>query len=347
MIFVEECSMNKFKQSILDLIADTSSNLPPDVRKAIKAAQSKEDPGTRSALALETIATNIDMACDVVGPICQDTGMPTFFIHTPVGANQIEMKQWIREAVSESTKSGKLRSNSVDSLTGKNSGDNLGEGTPVMHWEQWENNDEIEIKLLLKGGGCENKNIQYSLPMELEHLGKAGRNLDGIRKCILHAVWQAQGHGCAIGALGVCIGGDRTSGYEHAKKQLFRTLDDVNPNETLAELEQYIMSHVNDLKIGTMGFGGNATLIGCKIGVQNRLPASFFVSVAYDCWAFRRQGVVLDAKTGEIKRWIYKEDAPVITMGKGSDIPLSGKEIMLETPLTEEKVRSLKVGDVF
>ena len=338
--------MSKFKQSILDLIADTSSNLPPDVRKAIKAAQRTETSGSRSALALETITTNIDMACDAVGPICQDTGMPTFFIHTPVGANQIEMKRWIREAVSESTKTGKLRSNSVDSLTGKNSGDNLGEGTPVMHWEQWENNDEIEVKLLLKGGGCENKNIQYSLPMELEHLGKAGRNLDGIRKCILHAVWQAQGHGCAIGALGVCIGGDRTSGYEHAKKQLFRTLDDVNPNETLAELEQYIMAHVNDLKIGTMGFGGNATLIGCKIGVQNRLPASFFVSVAYGCWAFRRQGVVLDAKTGEIKRWIYKEDAPVITMGKGTDIPLSGKEIMLETPLTEEKVRSLNVGDV-
>ncbi|MFZ4619052.1 MAG: fumarate hydratase [Bacteroidota bacterium] len=338
--------MNEFKQSMLDLIADTSSNLPPDVRKAIKAAQKKETDGTRSALALETIATNIDMACENVGPICQDTGMPTFFIHTPVGANQIEMKRWIRDAVAESTRSGKLRSNSVDSLTGKNSGDNLGEGTPVMHWEQWENNDEIEVKLLLKGGGCENKNIQYSLPMELEHLGKAGRNLDGIRKCILHAVWQAQGHGCAIGAVGVCIGGDRTSGYEHAKKQLFRTIDDVNPNPTLAELEQYIMEHVNDLKIGTMGFGGNSTLIGCKIGVQNRLPASFFVSVAYDCWAFRRQGVILDAKTGKIKRWIYKEDAPVITMGKGSEIPLSGKEIMLETPLTEEKVRSLKVGDV-
>ncbi len=338
--------MNEFKKSILDLVADTSSNLPPDVRKAIKAAQKKESDGTRSAFALETIATNIDMACDNVGPICQDTGMPTFFIHTPVGSNQIEMKRWIREAISESTKSGKLRSNSVDSLTGKNSGDNLGEGTPVMHWEQWENNDEIEVKLLLKGGGCENKNIQYSLPMELEHLGKAGRNLDGIRKCILHAVWQAQGHGCAIGAVGVCVGGDRTSGYEHAKKQLFRTIDDVNSNPTLAELEQYIMEHVNDLKIGTMGFGGNATLIGCKIGVQNRLPASFFVSVAYDCWAFRRQGVILDAKTGSIKRWIYKEDAPVITMGKGAEVPLSGKEIHLETPLTEEKVRSLKVGDV-
>ncbi|MFA6457086.1 MAG: fumarate hydratase, partial [Bacteroidota bacterium] len=260
--------------------------------------------------------------------------------------NQIQMKKMIREAVAESTKAGKLRSNSVDSLTGKNSGDNLGPGTPIIHWEQWENDDEIEIKLILKGGGCENKNIQYSLPMELEHLGKAGRNLDGIRKCILHAVWQAQGHGCAVGAIGVCIGGDRTSGYDHAKMQLFRTLDDVNPVTELAELEKYVMEHANSLKIGTMGFGGNTSLIGCKIGALNRLPASFFVSVAYDCWAFRRQGVVLNAKTGKIKRWLYKDEAPVIPMSKTKAIPLTGNEIVLNTPITEKMVRSLKVGDV-
>lgn len=338
--------MQHFKQSILELITDTAVNLPPDVRRAIKTAQAKETKNTSSALALDTIATNIDMACDNVGPICQDTGMPTFFVHTPVGANQIEMKKWIREAIAEATKLGKLRTNSVNSLTGKNSSDNLGTGTPIIHWEQWENNDEIEVKLILKGGGCENKNIQYSLPADLEHLGKAGRNLEGVRKCILHAVWQAQGHGCAIGAVGVCIGGDRTSGYEHAKMQLFRTLDDINPIPELAELENYILKNADSLKIGAMGFGGNSTLIGCKVGALNRLPASFFVSVAYDCWAFRRQGVILGAKTGTIKRWIYKEDAPIIKMGTDGGITLSGKEIVLNTPISEEKIRSLKVGDV-
>lgn len=331
---------------MLALITDASTNLPPDVRRAIKKAQQKEIKGTRSALALGTITTNIDMACDNVGPICQDTGMPAFFIHTPVGADQIKMKQWIREAIAEATKLGRLRTNSVDSLTGQNMSDNLGPGTPIMHWEQWENNDEIEVKLILKGGGCENKNIQYSLPMDLEHLGKAGRNLEGVRKCILHAVWQAQGHGCAIGAVGVCIGGDRTSGYEHAKMQLFRRLDDVNPIPELAELEKYVLDHVDSLQIGTMGFGGNATLIGCKVGALNRLPASFFVSVAYDCWAFRRQGLILDAHTGAIKRWIYKDDAPVITMGDDGGVALSGNEIHLTTPITEEQIRSLKVGDV-
>ena len=148
--------------------------------------------------------------------------------------------------------------------------------------------------------------------MDLAHLGRADRTLDGVRKCILHAVWQAQGKGCAPGAVGVCVGGDRTSGYLHAKEQLFRTLDDVNRDARLAELEASIMSTVNTLEIGTMGFGGKVTLIGCKIGALNRLPASFFVSVAYDCWAFRRLGVVLNASTGAIERWLYRDPAQPI-----------------------------------
>ena len=233
--------------------------------------------------------------------------MPTFEVKTPVGANQIAMKKQIREAVAEATKRGKLRPNSVDSLTGENSGNNLGPGTPIIHFEQWENDDEIEVKLILKGGGCENMNAQYSLPQELPNLGRADRSIEGVRKCILHAVWNAQGKGCAPGAVGVCIGGDRTSGYVQAKEQLFRTLDDVNPDPRLADLEASIMGEVNKLGIGTMGFGGRVSLIGCKIGALNRLPASFFVSVAYDCWAYRRLGVVLDAKSGEIKRWLYRD----------------------------------------
>src|SRR5712672_3151992 len=231
--------------SLLELITQTSTNLPPDVRAAMSIAASDETPGTQSSQALDIILSNVDMATDDVGPICQDTGMPTFVIHTPVGVNQIKLKKAIREAVAEATKLGKLRPNSVDSLTGKNSGDNLGEETPVIHFEQWEN-DEIEVKLILKGGGCENKNIQYSLPMELEHLGKAGRDLEGVRKCIVHSVWQAQGQGCAPGAVGVCIGSDRAHGYDLAKGQLFRTLDDVNVDPRLAEVEASIMSMVNN-----------------------------------------------------------------------------------------------------
>lgn len=337
--------MEHFKNSILKLIVETSSNLPPDVRRAISWAIEKETKGSQAALALQAIAENIDMACDIEAPICQDTGMPTFEIMVPVGANQIIMKRDIKEAVAEATKLGKLRPNSVDSLTNKNTGNNLGAGTPVVHFEQWEN-DDIEVRLILKGGGCENKNIQYSLPCTLDQLGRADRTLDGVRKCILHAVYQAQGQGCSIGAIGVAIGGDRASGYGYAKQQLFRPLDDINPDPVLAKLEQYVMENANKLGIGTMGFGGQATLIGCKIAAYNRLPASFFVSVAYDCWAFRRLGVVINAKTGEIKRWLYKDDSPVITMAKSQGLPATGREVRLTTPISLEQIRSLRVGDV-
>ena len=313
----------------------------------MKVAMGQEQSGTQSAQALTVIAQNIDLAADCEGAICQDTGMPTFEVKTPVGVNQIVLKKQIREAVAEATRRGKLRPNSVDSLTGDNSGNNLGPGTPIIHFEQWEHDDEIEVKLILKGGGCENMNAQYSLPAELTGLGRADRSIEGVRKCILHAVWHAQGKGCAPGAIGVCIGGDRTSGYVHAKEQLFRTLDDVNPDPRLAELESSIMGEVNKLGIGAMGFGGRVSLIGCKVGALNRLPASFFVSVAYDCWAYRRLGVVLDAGSGEIKRWLYRDAAsPVVHMADQSGFPRTGREVALRTPITEEQIRALKVGDV-
>src|SRR5579862_5026615 len=338
--------MHFLHESLIELITQTSTNLPPDVRQAIGVAMGGETPHTQSSQALNIIATNIDMAASDEGPIYQDTGMPTFDVHTPIGVNQIAIKKAIHAAVAEATRRGKLRPNSVDSLTGKNSGDNLGEETPVIHFEQWEE-DEIEVKLILKGGGCENKNIQYSVPCELDHLGRADRNLEGVRKCVLHAVWQAQGQGCAPGAVGVCIGSDRAHGYDLAKMQLFRTLDDVNPNPTLAQLEAEIMNEANRLGVGAMGFGGKSSLIGCKSAAANRLPASFFVSVAYDCWAFRRLGIRLDATTGAITKWLYRDPArPVERMARGEGFPLTGREVVLTPPLNEAQMRALKVGDV-
>ncbi len=343
-------NMQQFEESVYQLIVETSTNLPADVRRAVKRAREAEDQATRAGIALSTIAQNIEMAECNVSPICQDTGMPTFIVHTPVGANQIVMKQQIKSAIQRATKNGKLRPNSVNSLTGANSGDNIGPGVPVIHFEQWER-DDIDVRLILKGGGCENKNIQYSLPTELEGLGKAGRDLDGIRKCIMHAVYQAQGQGCSAGFIGVGIGGDRTTGYELAKQQLFRHVDDVNEVEDLAKLEGYILENANKLGIGTMGFGGQVSLLGCKVGVMDRLPASFFVSVAYNCWAYRRQGVLLNAENGEIQKWIYEQGTEV-TMNDAAEEearevePTERREVVLTTPITEEQIRSLRVGDV-
>ncbi len=332
--------------SLLALISETSTNLPPDVRAAMRLTTAAETPGTQSSQALNVIATNIDMAYDSEAPICQDTGMPFFVVHTPPGTSQVAIKRAIVDAVAEATRRGKLRPNSVDSITGKNSGNNLGPETPIVHFEQWEE-DAIEVKLLLKGGGCENKNIQYSLPCELDHLGRADRTLAGVKKCVLHSVWQAQGQGCAPGAIGVAIGSDRGHGYLLAKQQLFRFLDDTNPDPVLAKLESEIMTEANRLGVGAMGFGGNASLIGCKITAANRLPASFFVSVAYDCWAFRRLGVRLDASNGAITGWLYRDpERKVERMAASAGFPLTGREIVLTPPVSEEAVRALKVGDI-
>ncbi len=337
-------------ESMVALITRTSTDLPPDVRQAMGLALASEERNTRAGQALTIIAQNIDQAESCEGPICQDTGMPTFEIKVPVGVNQIWMKQQIREAVAEATRRGKLRPNSVDSISGENSGDNLGPGTPIIHFEQWEQ-DDIEVKLILKGGGCENTNAQYALPADLDHLGRADRTLDGVRKCILHAVWKAQGKGCSPGAVGVCIGGDRTSGYLHAKEQLFRTLDDENPDPRLAQLEASVMDAANQLTVGPMGFGGTTSLIGCKIGALNRLPASFFVSIAYDCWAFRRLGVRLDARTGAITSWLYREagvpSVPMLTADQAAGgFPRTGREVRLSAPISDDQIRALRVGDV-
>ena len=338
-----------FFDSMVELITRTSTDLPPDVRAAMRSALATEDAGSRAGQAITIIAQNIDQAASCEGPICQDTGMPTFEVKVPVGVNQIWMKQQIRLAVAEATRRGKLRPNSVDSITGENSGDNLGPGTPIVHFEQWEE-PEIEVRLILKGGGCENTNAQYALPAELDHLGRADRSLEGVRKCILHAIWKAQGKGCGPGAVGVCIGGDRTSGYLHAKEQLFRTLDDTNADFRLAALEQAVLDEANQLAVGPMGFSGKTTLIGCKVGALNRLPASFFVSIAYDCWAFRRLGVHLDASSGAITSWMYREPAPSVPMlspeAVAAGFPRTGREVHLQAPISEADVRALKVGDV-
>jgi fumarate hydratase class I len=286
-------------ESILELIRRTSTQLPDDVVHAVNAARGVEEEGSNASVALNVIGCNIGLAKESSLPLCQDTGTILFFVHTPVGYDQLELEEVATDAVREATRKGYLRQNSVDSVTGKNTGDNTGPGSPVFHFEQWRE-PHVEVKLMLKGGGCENMNAQYSLP----HLDLGGRDLKGVENAILDCVLQAQGQGCGPGILGVCIGGDRGTGYAFAKEQLLRTMDDANDDPQLAELEARVVEKANQSGIGPMGFGGKTTLLGCKIGKLNRLPASFFVSIAYMCWAFRRRGFTLDLQ-GAVMNWLY------------------------------------------
>lgn len=291
----------ELQNSLLELVRKTSCDLPPDVEKVLQRALRKETKGTTAHYALGVIKKNIELARGESRPICQDTGSILFYVKGPKNFDQRTFRKAADAAVKEATAVGYLRQNSVDSLTGKNSGTNLGPGSPVYHFEQW-GQSSIEVRLVLKGGGCENCGVQYALPYG--PLG-AGRDIKGVEKCILDAVNRAQGKGCAPGALGVCVGGDRATGFAHSKEQLLRTLDDKNDNAALAGLESRILRKSNGLGIGPMGFGGKTTLLGCKIGLLNRLPASYFVSVSYMCWAFRRRGCRLNS-SGKISRWLYQ-----------------------------------------
>lgn len=275
----------KIVDRIVELIRDTSSSLPEDVLKAIRSAFRKEARGKSAAVVLKTILDNCALAKRESTPLCQDTGTLAFYIDESLKRKVTPAV--IKQAVAIATERGYLRKNCIDSVTGRSYDDNCCDGAPVIHYVEGRSK---KITLLLKGGGSENMSRQYSLPDST--LG-AGRDLEGVRKCILDAVVKAQGFGCAPGILGVCIGGDRATAYEVAKEQLLRPLDasdqGVASNDQLRRLEKRILKEANSLGIGPMGLGGKTTLLGVKIASRPRVPASFFVTVAYMCWACRRR----------------------------------------------------------
>jgi fumarate hydratase class I len=294
-MIAEEVPMPDLTENILELVRLASTDLPPDVEKSLRQAVEQEEPGSAARGALETIIRNVELSRRNSTPICQDTGTPIFYVYYPAGWSTRQLRQQIEAAVVQATQKAFLRPNSVDSLTGKNSGNNLGGSHfPSIHFEEVES-DALTIELMLKGGGCENVGAQYSLPFgrTTEPAMQAGRDLAGVRKVALDAVHQAQGQGCAPGILGIAIGGDRGSGYYASKEVLYRQLDDSNPDPQLDALEKSLTDEANQLGVGPMGFGGKITLLGAKITHLNRLPASFFVSVSYMCWAYRRRKMVV------------------------------------------------------
>jgi len=273
--------------ALLELIRRTTSRLPQDVIEALVAGRNAEGEASRGANTLDTMLENIVLADEHVAPLCQDTGTVIFWVHHPLGVSQRRLKAQIRAAVAEATKRSWLRPNCVAALSGKNPGNNMdpfGETHPVIHFEEWEK-PEIEIQIMLKGGGCENVGAQYRLPDAA--LG-AGRDIKGVRKCIIDAVVKAQGQGCSPGILGVCIGGDRVVSYERSKELLLRKLTQINPDPALADFETALLADLNSLGIGPMGYGGKTTILGLFVEELWRHPASFFVSISYMCWSSRR-----------------------------------------------------------
>lgn len=275
----------KIREAVFDLVRHASTELPADVVKALQEAHAAEAPDSNAQMTLSLFLENLRMAKERNAPACQDTGMPLFFIKHPAGTEKGMLTDIIHKVLAQATGEQLLRPNAVDPVSGKNSGINVGTGFPGIYYSEWDDAG-TEISLILKGGGSENVGRQYSLPYgELD----AGRDIEGVRRVALDAVIKAEGKGCPPGVLGICIGGDRGSGYVESKRQFLRLLDDVNPNQVLARLEARILREANELGIGPLGLGGRTTLLGVKIGALHRLPACYFVSISYMCWQFRRR----------------------------------------------------------
>ena len=275
--------MTKTVNRIAELIHETSSSLPDDAEQALRKALRREAKGSSARLVLETLLQNVALARAAGTPVCQDTGTLTFFVSENLRRAVTPAR--IAAAVAAATEKGWLRRNTNDAVTGKSIDTNVCPGAPVVHYTL---DSESKVRLIMKGGGSENMSMQFSLPDAA--LG-AGRDLEGVRRAVLAAVQHAQGYGCAPGILGVCIGGDRAAGFEEAKHQLLRNLADTNPDPVLARLERRLLREANSLGIGPMGLGGKTTLLAVKIGARPRVPASFFVTVAYLCWAARRREI--------------------------------------------------------
>jgi fumarate hydratase class I len=277
-------------ETFIELIRRASTELPADVVEAIEEGRRAEQNEGLASIALGTILNNIELARESSAPICQDTGTPVVWMHHPSGVSTRGLRRDFESAVREATSRKYLRPNAVNTLTGSNTGDGSGRGIPFLHFEEWDE-PKIEVRMILKGGGSENVGAQYKLPD-----GKvgAGRDLDGVRRVVLDAVVDAQGKGCSPGVLGVCIGGDRVSAFEESKRQLLRPIKDANPVPELAELEERLLEEGNQLGIGPMGFGGKTTLLAVKVGVLDRLPACYFVTISYMCWADRKAAVSID-----------------------------------------------------
>lgn len=272
-------------EALIELYRKAATELPRDVLAALEGALAREEPGSLGHYALSIMLENARLASHQKKPICQDTGTPVFYVTLPKTVEEEEIRQTILEATRKATKEVPLRANSIDPITGKNTWDNVGRERPQIYFETARTSDEIRFDLLLKGGGSENIGQMYFLPdEELD----AGRDLEGIRRCVLDATFKAQGKGCPPYILSACVGGPRDAVARVAKKGFLRPLGQKSEQPELARLEERLLREINELGIGPGGLGGKTTALAVHLSAIHRHPASFFVDVSFGCWALRR-----------------------------------------------------------
>ena len=284
--------------SITDIVEETAFNLirkavttvPKDVESALRKALAREEGVAKTQL--EAIIRNIETARKTSRPLCQDTGLLTFFVESGSGLVDLcGIAEALKRATVRATNEVPLRPNAVDPLSNINSGNNTGRHIPIIEWEA-SSGEALKITVLPKGGGSENVTKLYLL--------KPAEGWSGILRVVLNSILEAGPYPCPPTIVGVGVGGSSELALKLSKRALLRPLNIKNPNPKLAKYEDQLYEAANSLGIGPMGLGGKTTVLGVKIEYAYRHPASLPVAVSYQCWAARRATAII-SPDGSVK----------------------------------------------
>jgi len=276
-------NVDSIEDGIIELIRKAETELPKDVIDALEKANKIEQGVAKTQI--EAILTNIDLAKKSKRPMCQDTGIQTFFVNVGIDFPNInKLKEIIINGVKKATNEIPLRPNTVDTFTGVNHKDNTGEQLPYITWEFSQGSD-VKITALPKGGGSENMSKLGML--------KPGVGIEGVKDFVVEEMIKAAGNPCPPTVVGVGIGGGADLSLKLGKKALLRPVGQRHKNKTIAKIEEELIKRINDSGIGPMGLGGKTTVLDVHIEWAHRHPASLPVGIAVQCWADRRAHMII------------------------------------------------------
>jgi fumarate hydratase subunit alpha len=277
-MMVDEMKENEIIQGIVTLIRKAETELPEDVVKALQQACRVESGIARTQL--ETILTNIELAKQSQRPMCQDTGIQTFFVDVGVQFPYTDLlKEWLIAGVKQATQEIPLRPNTVDPISGRNHKDNTGDYVPYITWDIIEG-DKAFITAFPKGGGSENMSKLGML--------KPGVGISGVKDFVVEEMIKAGGNPCPPTIVGVGIGGGADLALKLGKKALLRPVGVRHTIKAIAQIEEELIQRINKSNIGPMGLGGKTTVLDVHVEIAHRHPASLPVGIIVQCWASRR-----------------------------------------------------------
>ncbi|MBN1694690.1 fumarate hydratase [candidate division WOR-3 bacterium] len=283
-------SKKNIEEILIEAIEKAETELPKDVIKALKNAAYIEKGLAK--IQMEAILENIKIASKEGIPMCQDTGIMTFYIQAGTEFKYLaDLKKMLENAVKRATKETPLRPNTVNPFTGENSGDNLGRNIPYISWDMVKGSECI-IHILPKGGGSENMSALWML--------NSAEGFDKAKKLIVEHIINAGGQPCPPTIAGIGIGGGADICMQLAKKSLLRKIGEPHREKKVAKMEKELFELINKTGIGPMGMGGATTVLDVHIEYAHRHPASFPVGLVLQCWANRRK-VIKFEKNGSIK----------------------------------------------